>query len=54
MTTERDLRNQFAYAREEKGMEIAAKMLAAGVDKEQISMFTGLTPEQIAKLQESI
>ena len=75
MTTERDLKNQFAYARKEglefgrkEGLklgreegreegrekekeEIARRMLAAGLDVEQIDEFTKLGVDRIKKLQ---
>ena len=67
MTTERDIRNQIAYAREkgieegmEKGMEkgaaqskseIARAMLAEGLDVAIIAKCTGLTAEEIVALK---
>ena len=58
MTTERDIKNQIAYA-EQKGLEkgfeqgvesTAKKMLAKGYDVSEISELTGLSPEEINKL----
>ena len=59
MTTERDFRNQLAYARKEGHQEgreegrraSAAKFKALGVDIAIISQATGLSEEEIAKLQ---
>ena len=63
MTTERDIRNQIAYAREkgiEEGMEkgtaqskseIARAMLAEGLDVAIIAKCTGLTAEEIVALK---
>ena len=50
MTTERDLRNQMAYAgkeaiaegQKEKALEIARKLLAAGYPKEEVMELTGV------------
>ena len=54
MTTERDFRNQLAYARkegrEEERRVSAAKFKALGVDIAIISQATGLSEEEIAKL----
>lgn len=54
MTTERDFRNQLAYARkegrEEERRVSAAKLKALGVDIAIISQATGLSEEDIAKL----
>ena len=62
MTTERDIRNQIAYAHDtglaegrEKGMaegkaEVAAKMKACGMSIEDISELTGLNEDQIQAL----
>ena len=62
MTTERDFRNQLAYARKEGHQEgreegreeerraSAAKLKALGVDVAIISQATGLSEEEIAKL----
>ena len=63
MTTERDLRNQMAYARKEaiaeglaegraegqreKSIEIARKLLAAGFPKEEVMELTGVAVEDI-------
>lgn len=60
MTTERDLRNQFAYARKEghalgraEGRaEVAHRMLKAGMDIQQIAEFTQLSIEEIEALQD--
>ena len=68
MTTERDIRNQIAYARDEgreegmeKGMEkgaaqsrteIARAMLERGIDVTTVQECTGLSPAQIAALTE--
>ena len=55
MTTERDLRNQLAYARkegrEEGRAEVAQKMLEAGLDIQQISEFTQMSIEEIEALR---
>ena len=40
-----------AEGREEANMEVARKMLAAGILVEQIAQFTGLDKESIEKLQ---
>ena len=66
MTTERDIRNQIAYAHDtglaeglekgiEKGLaegkaEVAAKMKACGMSIEDISELTGLSEDQIQAL----
>lgn len=66
MTTERDLRNQMAWARKEaieeglaegraegsmdKALEIAGKMKALGVDLSIILQVSGLTEDQVAAL----
>ena len=66
MTTERDIYNQIAFAREQgekaglkegvakgaqsKSVEIAAAMKAAGEPVEKIALFTGLSAEEIEKL----
>jgi predicted transposase/invertase (TIGR01784 family) len=55
MTTERDLKNQFAYVREEGRQEgrqeeryaNASKLKALGVDVAIISQATGLSEEKI-------
>ena len=58
MTTDRDIRNQIAYA-EQKGLEkgfeqgvesTAKKMLADNVPAEVIAKYTGLSAEEIRKL----
>ena len=63
MTTERDLRNQMAYAieqglqqglqqgREEERIDIAKGMLADGMPVESIAKYTGLTAEEIKALK---
>jgi predicted transposase/invertase (TIGR01784 family) len=63
MTTERDLRNQMAYARQEaieEGLaegraegraEVAREMLYDGVPVEKISKYTGLSIEDIEALK---
>ena len=54
MTTERDIRNQIEFAhnqgKEDERQRIAKAMLADGLDTKQISKYSGLTPEQLAKL----
>ena len=54
MTTERDLRNQMTYAREEGHVEERAKnaknLRDLGVDPEIIAKATGLTVEEIHNL----
>ena len=54
MTTERDLRNQMAYARkeglEQGKVEAARNFKALGVDLETIAKATGLSLEQIEAL----
>ena len=64
MTTERDIRNQIAYARDEgleegleKGAtqskaEIARALLAKGIDSAIVQECTGLTPEEVAALKD--
>ena len=55
MTTERDLRNQMAYARKEaiaegrkeKSIEIARKLLAAGYPKEEVMELTGVGADDL-------
>jgi predicted transposase/invertase (TIGR01784 family) len=63
MTTERDLRNQMAYARKEaiaeghaegraegqkeKSIEIARKLLAAGYPKDEVLELTGVKAEEL-------
>ena len=59
MTTERDLRNQMAYARKEaiaegraegqkeKSIEIARKLLAAGYPKDEVMELTGVKAEDL-------
>ena len=55
MTTERDIRNQIAFAREEgaaqRNAEIAKVMLAEGLDVAIIAKCTGLTPAEVAALK---
>ena len=63
MTTERDLKNQFAYARkegfavgreegrEEGRAEVAKRMLAHGMEIEQIAEITQLSIDKIKSLQ---
>ena len=63
MTTERDLKNQFAYARkegfavgreegrEEGRAEVAKRMLAHGMEREQIAEITQLSIDKIKSLQ---
>ena len=63
MTTERDLRNQMAYARQEAieegraegraevHAEIAREMLADGMPVDKISKYTGLSVEEIEALK---
>ena len=41
-----------AEGRSEAQAEIAKKMLESGVSVEQIAQFTGLTPDEVAALQE--
>lgn len=54
MTTERDLKNQFDYVREEgslaRAMKVAKEMLADGMPVDKISKYTELTAEQIEAL----
>ena len=54
MTTERDLRNQMAYAKKEAiaegRAEIARNLKAAGVDYAIISSATGLALEDVEQL----
>ena len=52
MTTERDIRNQIAFARKEKAKEMARNMLAKGYALEEIAEITELPVEQIRVLQE--
>ncbi len=55
MTTERDIRNQIAYARQEgraegetsKAEQVALAMREAGEPAEKIALYTGLSIEQI-------
>ena len=59
MTTQRDIRNQIAYARKEgvaegkaegraeEKIEVARNLLKLGVTSEQICLATGLTKEQL-------
>lgn len=51
MTTERDIRNQIAFARKEKAKEMARNMLAKGYALEEIAEITELPVEQIRALQ---
>lgn len=51
MTTERDLRNQLAYARKEGRAEVADKMLKAGMDIQQIAELTQLSVEEVEALK---
>lgn len=55
MTTERDIKNQIAYAREEgekKGLlKVAKKCKAEGIPVETISRITGLSEQEIADLK---
>ena len=59
MTTERDIRNQIVYARDmgilegkaEGKAETALAMLSNGLDIALISKCTGLSEQQILKLQ---
>ena len=58
MTTERDIRNQIAFARDkgrEEGqadarLQIAKAMLAEGLDREKVKALTGVSEEQIKAL----
>ena len=58
MTTERDIRNQIAFARKEgraeganqRNIEIARKMVSMKMDASVISEATGLSKEEIATL----
>ena len=58
MTTERDIRNQIQYAKEQgieqgagqKAVEIARKMLADGLPLSSVSSYTGLTCDQLKSL----
>ena len=52
MTTERDIRNQIAFARKEKAKEMARNMLAKGYALEEIAEISELPIEQIRALQE--
>lgn len=52
MTTERDIRNQIAFARKEKAKEMARNMLAKGYALEEIAEISELPVEQIRVLQE--
>ena len=59
MTTERDLRNQMEYAKQEaiaegraegqkeKSIEIARKLLAAGYPMEEVLQLTGVEVEEL-------
>ena len=59
MTTERDLRNQMAYAsqeaieegRAEVRAEVAREMLADGIPVDKIAKYTELSIEEIAALK---
>ena len=59
MTTERDLRNQMAYARQEAieegraegRAEVAREMLADGMPVDKIARYTELSIEEIAALK---
>ena len=59
MTTERDIRNQIAYAREEgrdegkleERISFAKKCKAEGIPVETISRITGLSEQEITELQ---
>ena len=55
MTTERDIRNQIAFAKDkgkiEKQLETARAMLDDNMDPKLISKYTGLSEEQIAALK---
>ena len=48
---EQGLEQGLAEGREEANMEVARKMLAAGMLVEQIAQFTGLDKDRIDKLQ---
>ena len=58
MTTERDIRNQIAYSREEgraegageKSIEIARRMLSDGLPVSSVALYTGLTESQLQGL----
>ena len=58
MTTERDIRNQIAYSREEgraegaeqKSIEIARRMLADGLPLSSVVSYIGLTEDQLKVL----
>ena len=58
MTTERDIRNQIAYSREEgraegaeeKSIEIARRMLSDGLPFSSVALYTGLTESQLQGL----
>ena len=52
MTTERDIRNQIAFARKEKAKEMARNILAKGYALEEIAEISELPIEQIRALQE--
>lgn len=46
----RDMKNSLDTAREEKALEVAKEMLAAGEDTEKIARYTGLNVKQIERL----
>lgn len=50
MTTERDLRNQMAYAKKEGKAEVARAMLNDGLPIETIAKYSGLSVDEIKKL----
>ncbi|MBO4428176.1 MAG: hypothetical protein J5771_06830 [Bacteroidales bacterium] len=66
MTTERDIRNQIRFAKkeglqegmeqgiekgaEQKAAEIARQMLADSIPAETVAKYTGLSPDDLAKL----
>ena len=51
MTTERDIRNQIAFAKDKGKEDVARAMLKDSVDPKLISKYTGLSEEQIAALK---
>ena len=51
MTTERDIRNQIAFAKDKGKEDVARAMLKDSVDPKLISKYTGLLEEQLAALK---
>ena len=51
MTTERDIRNQIAFARKEKAKEMARNMLKDKLPIESIAKYTELSIEQVRDIQ---